>query len=63
MVSEPALDAAAIAGKAAPREIVLTPFKNSEEAKIMRSLVAVALASSIACLNEPAPESAVVVTT
>ena len=63
MVSEPALVVAAIVGSAPdPRVIVLTPFVNSEEAKIISSLAEVELASVIACLNEPAPESAVVVT-
>ena len=62
IVSEPAPDAAAIAGKAVPRVIVLTPFKNIEDEKIISSLAVVALASIIACLREPAPESALVVT-
>ena len=67
MVSEPALDALAIAGKAAPRAIVLTPFKNIEESKIISSLAAVALASAMASLKErkasvESTESAVVVT-
>jgi len=62
MVSDPALDAAAMAGKAAPRVMVLGPFKNIEDEKIISSLSAVALASIIACLREPAPESALVVT-
>ena len=62
MVSEPAPEVASMAGKAAPRAIVLTPFKNIEESKIISSLAAVALASRIACLNEPVPVSAVVVT-
>ncbi len=63
MVSEPAPEVAAIVGRAAdPRVIVLAPFVNNEEAKIISSLAEVALAASIACLNEPAPASAVVVT-
>ena len=62
IVSEPALDDAAIAWKAAPRVIVLTPFKKIEEAKIISSLLAVALASSIACLSEPAPVSLLLIT-
>ena len=62
MVSDPTLDAAAMAGKAAPRVMVLGPFKNIEDEKTIPSLSAVALASRIACLREPAPESAVVVT-
>lgn len=67
MISEPALDAAAIAGKDAPRVIVLTPLKNIEEAKIISSLAAVALASAMASLKErkasvESTESAVVVT-
>ena len=63
MVSEPAPEVAAIVGRAAdPRVIVLAPFVNSDEAKIISSLAEVALASVIACLNEPAPASAVVVT-
>ena len=67
MISEPALDALSIAGKAAPRAIVLTPLKNIEEAKIISSLAAVALASAMASLKErkasvESTESAVVVT-
>ena len=63
MVSEPAPEVAKIVGRAAdPRVIVLAPFVNNEEAKIISSLAEVALAASIACLNEPAPASAVVVT-
>ena len=63
MTSEPALLVAKIHGSAPdPRLIVLGPFVNSEEAKTISSLALVALVSVIACLNEPAPESAVVVT-
>ena len=63
MASEPAPDVAAIAGRAAdPRVIVLAPLVNNEAAKTMSSLALVALASIIACLSEPAPKSAVVVT-
>ena len=62
MVSEPAPEVAAIVGSAADKSvIVLAPLVNSEEAKIISSLAEVALASVIACLNEPAPASAVVV--
>lgn len=67
MVSEPAPEVAAMAGKAAPRAIVPTPFRNIEEAKIISSLAAVALASAMASLKErkasvESTESAVVVT-
>ena len=62
MVSDPALAAATMAGKADARVIVLTPFKNIEDEKIISSLAALALASTIACLREPVPESALVVT-
>ena len=63
IVSEPAPEVAAIVGSAADAKvIVLAPFVNSDEAKIISSLAEVALASVIACLNEPAPKSAVVVT-
>ena len=63
MVSEPAPEVAAIVGSATCRVMVVpAPFVNSEEAKIISSLAEVALASVIACLNEPAPKSAVVVT-
>ena len=60
---EPALEVAAIVGSTVCRVMVVpAPFVNSEEAKIISSLAEVALASVIACLNEPAPASAVVVT-
>ena len=63
MVRAPANDSDLISGKADPRVmVVLAPFVNSDEAKIISSLAEVALASVIACLNEPAPKSAVVVT-
>ena len=63
MVSEPAPEVAAIVGSAADKSvIVLAPLVNNEEAKIISSLAEVKLASVIACLNEPAPKSAVVVT-
>jgi hypothetical protein len=62
MESEPAPDVAAIEGSADPSEIVLLPFVNSEASKTISSFALVALASRIACLSEPAPESAVVVT-
>ena len=63
MVSEPAPVVARIVGSAPdPRVIVLTPLVNSEEAKLISSFAEVMLASVIACLNEPAPASAVVVT-
>ena len=63
MVSEPAPEVAAIVGSAADKSvIVLAPLVNNEEAKIISSLAEVALASVIACRNEPAPASAVVVT-
>ena len=63
MASEPALEVAAIVGSAAdPRVIVLAPLVNSEAAKTISSLALVALASIIACLSEPAPKSALVVT-
>ncbi len=63
IVRAPALEVAAIVGSAACRAmVVMAPFVNSEEAKIISSLAEVALAASIACLNEPAPASAVVVT-
>jgi hypothetical protein len=62
MESEPAPDVAAIEGSADPSEIVLLPFVNSEASKTISSLALVALALRIACLSEPAPESALVVT-
>ena len=63
MVSEPALVVAKISGSAPdPSVMVLAPFVNREEAKIISSFAEVKLASVIACLKEPAPESAVVVT-
>ena len=63
IVRVPALEVAAIVGSAACRVmVVLAPFVNNEEAKIISLLALVALASVIACLNEPGPESAVVVT-
>ena len=62
IVRAPALEVAAIAGSADCRVIVLVPFVNSEDAKTISSLALVALAASIACLNEPSPESALVVT-
>ena len=63
MVSEPAPEVAAIVGRAAnPSVMVLVRFVNSEEAKIISSFAEFELASVIACLNEPAPQSAVVVT-
>ena len=63
MVSEPALEVAKISGSAPdPSVMVLAPFVNREEAKIISSFAEVKLASVIACLKEPAPESAVVVT-
>ena len=63
IVKVPALEVAAIVGSAACRVMVVpAPFVNSEEAKIITSLAEVALAASIACPNEPGPESAVVET-
>ena len=63
MVSEPAPKVAAMAGKADPREIVLlTPPRKTDESKTISSFALVALASIIANLNEPVPESLVVVT-
>jgi hypothetical protein len=63
MVSEPAPKVAAMAGKADPREIVLlTPPRKTDESKTISSFALVALASIIAVLNEPVPESLVVVT-
>ena len=63
IVSEPALVVDAITGSApAPSVMVLVPFVNREEAKIISSFAEVKLASVIACLSEPAPASAVVVT-
>ena len=63
MTSDPAMLVAAIVGSEAdPRVIVLEPFVNSEAAKTISSLALFRLESVIACLNEPAPASAVVVT-
>ena len=63
MVSEPALKVVAIDGSAVCRVmVVMAPFVNSAEAKIISSLAEVALESIIDCLNEPGPESAVVIT-
>ena len=62
MESEPATDVAAIAGSPLARVIVPTPFVKSEAAKTISSLALVALASIIACLSEPAPESLVFIT-
>ncbi len=62
IVNEPEVEVAAISGKAAPRVIVLTLFRNNEESKIISSLDWVPLASIIACLNEPGPESDALVT-
>ena len=63
MVSDPAEEVALMAGKADPRVIVLlTPLRKTDESKIISSFAGVALASIIACLREPAPESALVVT-
>jgi hypothetical protein len=61
MVSEPASDAAAISGKAAPRAMVLTPFRNIEDEKTISSLAALALAKVIASLNEIRPSSGILV--
>lgn len=53
MVSEPAPEVAAMAGKADTRVIVvLTPPRNTEESKIISSLAMFALACSIASLKE-----------
>ena len=53
MVSEPALEVAAIVGSADCRVmVVMAPFVNSEEAKIISSLAEVKLAASIASLKE-----------
>ena len=62
IVRVPAVAVVSISGKADPRVIVLAPFVNSEEAKIISSLAEVKLAASIASLKEPEPESALVVT-
>ena len=63
IVSEPALVVEAIVGSAPePSVIVLRPFVNSDEEKIISSFAEVELASVIAWRNEPAPLSAVVVT-
>ena len=58
MVSEPALEVAAIVGSAACRVmVVMAPFVNSEEAKIISSLAEVKLAASIASLKEVTPST------
>jgi hypothetical protein len=63
IVNEPAPEVAAIAGKAVPREIVvLTPPRKTDESKTISSFAIVAFASRIACLREPEPEFALVVT-
>ena len=63
IVRVPALEVAAIVGSAACRVmVVLAPLVNNEEANTIVSSREVALAASIAYLNEPGPESAVVVT-
>ena len=58
MVSEPALEVAAIVGSADCRVmVVMAPFVNSEEAKIISSLAEVKLAASIASLKEVTPSA------
>ncbi len=58
MVSEPALEVAAIVGSAACRVmVVMAPCVNSEEAKIISLLADVALAASIASLKEVTPSA------
>ena len=58
IVKAPALEVAAIVGSAACRVmVVMAPFVNSEEAKIISSLAEVKLAASIASLKEVTPSS------
>ena len=58
IVRAPALEVAAIVGSAACRVmVVMAPFVNSEEAKIISSLAEVKLAASIASLKEVTPSS------
>ena len=58
IVKVPALEVAAIVGSAACRVmVVMAPFVNSEEAKIISSLAEVKLAASIASLKEVTPST------
>lgn len=62
IVRVPAPVEEAMIGQADYRVFVQAPFANSEGANTISSLTLVALASVIACLNEPTPVSALVVT-
>ncbi len=63
IVNEPAPEVAAMASKPEVRVIVvLTPPRKTDESKTISSFALVAFASRIACLREPEPEFALVVT-
>ena len=63
IVNEPAPEVAAMAWKPEARVIVvLTPPRKTDESKTISSFALVAFASRIACLREPEPEFALVVT-